>query len=231
MINKLTRRDVLRLMGVGAGALGIGGVAACAPSAEESTDDASSTGEPGGAAQDFAFASWGLADDSSKAEIQKLVDAFATDNDVSVSGVPYAYNDYLSQLTLQVQGGQFTGAAQLDINWLGAMAALGKLRDLGPIVGEVDYTDTGLSSGQLDGAQYGLPWTTGAIGLIANTEFLQQAGITEPPATIEDFEAALTELKGLGLIPYAAMTKVAQLKDFLIWVETFGGSVVFGADP
>ncbi|WP_203432802.1 sugar ABC transporter substrate-binding protein [Jiangella asiatica] len=228
MTGTVTRRDLLRLMGVGAGAFGIGGLVACAPSADNDDDDSGGTSETGDAAQDFSFASWSLADDASKAEIQKLMDAFASANDVSVSGVPYAYNDYLNQLTLQVQGGQFTGAAQLDIAWLAALSALGKLRDLGSVAEGVDYTESGLLSGQVDGVQYGLPWTTAAIGLIANREHLDQVGVTEPPATLADFEAVLTELKGAGFIPYAASTKVAQLKDILIWMETFGSPLIDG---
>jgi multiple sugar transport system substrate-binding protein len=59
---------------------------------------------------------------------------------------------------------------------------------------------------------------------------LSRAGITEFPETIEDFEAALVELKGLGggVVPYAASTKVAQLKDILFWMKTFGCTLLDG---
>lgn len=81
-----------------------------------------------------------------------------------------------------------------------------------------------------DGKQYGLPWNTGSIGVIANSKLLEKAGIKKHPTTIEEFEGALRELKGLGngIVPYAAATKVAQLKDIFPWMQTFGCTLMDG---
>lgn len=227
MTTTYSRRNVLKLMGAGAGALGLGGLAACAPStspSDDSTGDSSGGGEPA----DFSFASWSLSEEAPKPVIEGLMSTFGDDQGVSVTPVTYPYNEYLNQLTLQTRGGEFAGAAQLDVAWLGALASLGKLRDLSSLVEGRGYTDAALGAGQYDGVQYGLPWTIGAIGLVTNTELLGRAGITEFPTSIEDFEAALVELKGIGngVIPYAASTKVAQLKDVLIWMQTFGSPLV-----
>ncbi|MEU4477882.1 extracellular solute-binding protein [Micromonospora sp. NPDC023966] len=222
MNSKLSRRDMLRLVGVGVGALGLGGVAACAPSAEGPEKDKAKS------ATDFSFASWSLADNASKAKIEQLMSGYGSKAGVTVKGVPLAYNAYLNQLTLQVRGGQFTGAAQMDIAWLAGLAALGKLRDLGDVAKDAGYTEAALSSGQVEGKQVGLPWTTAAIGLIANRDLMQKAGITTAPTTIADFETALRALKGTGVIPYAASTKIAQLKDILIWMQTFGSPLLDG---
>ncbi|WBB69390.1 extracellular solute-binding protein [Micromonospora sp. WMMD812] len=222
MNSNLSRRDMLRLVGLGAGALGLGGVAACAPSASGPEEDTAKS------ATNFSFASWSLADNASKAKIEQLMTGYGGKAGISVNGVPLAYNTYLNQLTLQVRGGQFTGAAQMDIAWLAGLAALGKLRDLGDVAKDAGYTEAALTSGQVDGKQVGLPWTTAAIGLIANRELMQKAGVTAAPATIADFEAALRALKGTGVIPYAASTKVAQLKDILIWMQTFGSPLLDG---
>ncbi|MFD0622622.1 extracellular solute-binding protein [Streptomyces sanglieri] len=87
-----------------------------------------------------------------------------------------------------------------------------------------------LESGMYDGKQYGLPWNTGSIGVIANSKLLEKAGIKKHPTTIEEFEGALRELKGLGngIVPYAAATKVAQLKDIFPWMQTFGCTLMDG---
>ncbi|WP_298328363.1 extracellular solute-binding protein [Haloactinopolyspora sp.] len=237
MSTTYSRRNVLKLLGAGASAAGLGGLVACAPSASNDSNDSNDTDDggesaggdsDGGGAQDFSFSSWSLTEEAPKPVIQGMIDTFASDQGVSIDTVTYPYNEYLNQLTLQVRGGQFSGAAQLDIAWLGALAALGKLRDLGSYTEGIDYTPAALGAGSYDGQQLGLPWTIGAIGLVANSELLQQAGITEAPQRIDDFEAALVELKGLGngVIPYAAMTKVAQLKDILIWMQTFGSPII-----
>ncbi|SDU57408.1 carbohydrate ABC transporter substrate-binding protein, CUT1 family [Jiangella alkaliphila] len=231
MSTTYSRRRLLQLMGLGAGAVGFGGLAACAPSADDDSNTSggsSSTPTSGGEAQDFSFASWSLSEEAPKPVIEGLVGAFAGDAGVSIAPVTYPYNEYLNQLTLQIRGGQFSGAAQVDVAWLGALAALGKLTDLSSFTEGRGYTDAALQAGQYEGTQYGLPWTIGAIGLVTNTELLQQAGVTTAPTTIEDFEAMLRELQGLGdgIVPYAASTKVAQLKDILIWMQTFGSPLI-----
>ncbi len=231
MSQTLTRRHLLQLVGLGAGAVTIGGLTACAPSggAQQGGSPAAAA-TTGGAAQDFSFASWSLAEEAAKPVIQGQLDAFAGDKDITISPVSYPYNEYLNQLTLQVRGGQFHGAAQIDVAWLGSLAALGKLQDLSALTDGRGYTDSALTAAQYEGTQYGLPWTVGAIGLVTNSELLQAAGVDELPSDIEGFEEALRAIKGLGngVIPYAASTKVAQLKDILIWMQTFGSPLLDG---
>lgn len=218
MTSIYTRRHMLKLMGIGAGAVGVGGFAAAC----------GSSGSSSGASGAFSFGSWSLTEDASKPVIQKIDANYEKAQGVSIKPVLYPYDSYLNELTLQVRGGQFSGAAQLDIAWLGALSALGKLRDLSSYAQGRGYTQQALQAGQFEGKQYGLPWTIGAIGLVANKEILDKAGITQFPTTIDDFEAALTELKGVGnnTVPYAASTKVEQLKDILIWMQTFGSPLI-----
>lgn len=216
-----SRRTLLKLAGLGAGAVGLG---ACAPTGNQDAGDDGATG--GGEPTDFAVASWTLADPLSKAGVQGLMDTFSKEKGIKITGVAMPFNDYVNQLILKVRGTQFSGAAQLDIAWLSQLAALGKLRDLGSLAEDAGYVDNALQTGQLDGKQYGLPWTSGAIGLIVNRTLLGKVGMDTIPATVGDFEQALVELKKTGVIPYAASTKVAQLKDILIWMQTFGSQLI-----
>jgi len=219
---------MLKIVGGGMGAVAL---ASCAPSSTGSNATSSKVGAAAGAApKPFSFASWSLNEAAGKPVIQGMMDSFAAKKKVKVTGVSYPYNAYLDQMILQIRGGQFSGVADVDIAWLSAFAALGKLRDLSPAAQGRGYTPSALASGQHKGKQLGLPWTTGAIGLVANKELLGRAGITKMPTTIVEFEAALTDLKGLGggVIPYAASTKAAQLKDMLIWMQTFGSPLLEG---
>lgn len=226
MTTAYSRRRMLQLFG--AAGLGAAGLAACAPAPKETEPLAAD--DPKANEKTFSFASWTLNEEAGKPVVQGLLDTITKKDGLTVNPVSYPYNEYLNQLTLQVRGGKLVGAAQLDIAWLGALAALGKLRDLGDTAKDGGYTDTALKSGQYEGKQLGLPWTTGAIGLVTNKELLAKKGITAFPETIEDFEAALVELKGIGggVVPYAASTKVAQLKDILFWMKTFGCTLLDG---
>ncbi|MBA8816778.1 multiple sugar transport system substrate-binding protein [Microbacterium halimionae] len=219
----ISRRDLLRVSALGLGSAALVGLAACAPTPRRSS---AATPSSGGTPTDFSFGSWSLSEDAAKGPIQSAMKTFATQDGITISPVTYPYNDYLNQLTLQVRGGQFAGAAQLDVAWLSALAALGKLDDLSSYAAGRDYTSAALGAGQYDGVQYGLPWTIGAIGLIANKELYDKAGASLAPTTIDEFEDGLRALKGIGVIPYAASTKAAQLKDILVWMQTFGSPVI-----
>ncbi len=226
MTTVYSRRRLLQLLGAGVGAAGLAG---CAPSAPEDSRP-SAGGSPAGDSTDFSFASWSLSEEAAAPVVQAQLDAYAGAHGIAIDGVTYPFNEYLNQLVLQIRGGQFSGAAQLDVAWLGVVAPLGALRDVGAVVSGGGYTDTAVRAGQVDDAQWGVPWTIGAIGLVTNAELLGRVGATTAPETIEDFEALLTELKalGAGIVPYAAMTKPAQMKDILTWMETFGSPLIDG---
>ncbi|QBR75257.1 sugar ABC transporter substrate-binding protein [Microbacterium sediminis] len=226
MTHHLTRRDLLRFSAIGLGSASLFAIAGCSTTGPAT--GGAGTPDVGGEATDFSFASWSLSEEAPKATVQAAIDAFAGDKGVSVETVTFPYNEYLNQLTLQVRGGQFAGAVQVDVAWLAALAALGKLADLGPLAEGRGYTDAALAAGRLDDVQYGLPWTIGAIGLIGNAELFDRAGASLEPASIEEFEEGLRALKGIGVTPYAAATAAAQLKDILMWMQTFGSPLVEG---
>ncbi|MEU5876216.1 hypothetical protein [Spirillospora sp. NPDC047279] len=220
----LTRRSALRLFGVGAlGIAGASALAGCAPSGG---------GSAGGDknADHFTFTGWAMNEASTKDAVGAIVSAHAAASKVKIDTASYPYNDFLNQLILKLRGGEVTGAIQLDVAWLGAIASMGKLMDLSTQAAAGGYTDVALSGGKYEGKQYGLPWATGSIGLIANTELLEKAGVDEMPTTIEEFEAALRAVKklGNGVVPYAGSTKPAQLKDIIPWIQTFGGKLLDG---
>ncbi|WP_338693793.1 ABC transporter substrate-binding protein [Streptomyces sp. Q6] len=222
----ISRRNALRMFGIGAlGVAGAGALGACAPSGGSTTSGGGDT-----KSKNFDFSSWSLNEATAKPAIEKIIAAWEKAEKSKIRTVSYPYNEYLSQLTLKLGGGETTGAVHLDMAWLGTVAQMGKLADLGSVAGKGGYTDVALNSGKFDGTQYGLPWNTGSIGLIANAKLLKKAGIKEHPTTIEEFEATLRELKGLGggIVPYAAATKVAQLKDIFPWMQTFGCTLVDG---
>jgi ABC-type glycerol-3-phosphate transport system substrate-binding protein len=176
----------------------------------------------------ITFTGWSINEGLSRDVIMAGVNTYADANGITISDVAYPFNEYLNQVILAANGNQLSGAVQLDVAWMSPMAALGVLKDLGEYVQPGVYTDAALQACQVDGVQYGLPWTTASIGMVANQELLEAAGVTELPTTIEEFEDALEALKAYNadIVPYAGMTDVAQLKDILPWIWTFGGTVV-----
>lgn len=233
----VTRRRAFQIFGIGAAAIAL---AACAPSgtgggggSKPSANGATkNSGLSGSAATDFAFASWSLTEAAAAPALKQTLESYSKKHDVKITDVSFPYNEYFNQLMLQVRGGQFTGVAHVDVAWIGSLASMGKLQDLSALTKGRGYTDTALKAAQFNNVQYALPWTIGAIGLVTNSEILAKAGIDADafPTTVDEFEKGLKDIKALGggLIPYAASTKAAQLKDILIWMETFGSPLVKG---
>lgn len=221
----LTRRSALGLFGLSA--LGTT-LAACAPTTNTPAP-AGTEGLKDDGVKEFPLTSWSFNEAVTKEPIQAQITKYTAANaGTKISTPSYPYNDYLNQLLLQVQGGQLTGAVQLDVAWLATLAATGKLVDLKSVATGLDYAPAALALGQSGGVQYGLPWTFAGIGLISNTELLTKAGVTSAPKTVAEFEAALTAVKGLGggVVPWAGMTKVDQLKDIIPWMWEFGSPIV-----
>ena len=52
---------------------------------------------------------------------------------------------------------------------------------------------------QYNGKQYGVPWDMGMIGFWYNKALFEQAGITAPPATWDEYLAAVGKLKDAGI--------------------------------
>jgi raffinose/stachyose/melibiose transport system substrate-binding protein len=77
-----------------------------------------------------------------------------------------------------------------------------------PIDDEIaDWKDTinegAMSIYQVDGKQYGMPYNFGLVGFWYNKDLFEQAGITEPPETWDDFLADVQALKDAGVTPIA----------------------------
>ena len=203
---------------------GAAGEATAAPAGEAGGEAAAEVAAPA----EFTFTGWAINEGASKETVEGYIKAYGEANNATVKEQAFPWGEMLNQIVLQVNGGTAEGAAQLDVAWLNTLAATGKLKDLGPYVEGRGYTEAGLRSGQVDGVQYGLPWTTASIGLVANQEILDAAGVTELPTTVAEFEAALEKIKAYDpeIIPYAGMTALNGLKDLIPWIWTFGGSVI-----
>jgi len=70
---------------------------------------------------------------------------------------------------------------------------------------------------QVDGKQYGIPFTLGLVGFWYNKDFFTKAGVTTPPATWDDFLADVPKIKATGVAPISLGEKDAWTGAF--WWE------------
>ena len=95
---------------------------------------------------------------------------------------------------------------------MAAMVKAGQLKDLtdaisGPAKDEIPQA--AYSANTLDGKVYALPVAVLPGGLFYSQDLFAQAGITETPTTIDEFDEAVSQLKAAGVAPVALGAKDA----------------------
>lgn len=195
-----------------------------APAAAESTEAAKG--------ENIVWAGWSGEEEASKDIFQRMMDAYRTKTGNDVTWVGWTWADTAQQLLIRTQGGEQLDIAQTDIAIFNTVANAGVLADLNEVLGEdylkSNFQESALEVGNIDGKQYGMPWSMASLSMVYNPEILKQAGWDNPPSTMEEFETCLADIKALGgdIIPYAVSTKDATCAgDFMPWLWTFGGSL------
>lgn len=221
---RLRRRDFLRLAAASTATLAVGGLFSACDTGESN----SQTGT-----EQLGFTTYLLTEAEGEdvvAAVRQIVTDYEERTGANIETAAYPYDDYLDQVIVQARGGNVSGVAHVNNAWIPTLATLGVLTEVAPLVEENAYSRASLRTGTFRGTRYALPWNVSSIGLVANTELLERAGISEMPRTIDDFEQALESLKGLGqdFIPYAASTALGDLKDIVPWMWTCGGDIVSG---
>ncbi|MGH3661814.1 MAG: ABC transporter substrate-binding protein [Micromonosporaceae bacterium] len=208
-----SRRQLLRAGGFGALAL----LAGCSNVVSNTSSE--SNGQ-------IQFRGWSFQIKGEGPAVKQLVAAYEKSHKVKVKEISLPYESYLDQLILQLRSADASGLVQVNLDWLSTVVATKKVKQLGSLDG-AGYTPEAIKAGQLDGVQYGMPWTASAIGLVANPELLAKADTSGKFGAIDEFEQELVALSKLkGVTPYAAITAIAELKDIVPWIRTFGGTII-----
>ena len=66
---------------------------------------------------------------------------------------------------------------------------------------EIDKIGGSVSGWQIDGKTYALPFSLGVVGVWYNTELFEQAGITAPPTTMDEWYDVIAKLKDADITP------------------------------
>lgn len=185
-------------------------------------------------AADVEFMTWTYTEESGKQYIQDMVDTFkeATGKEAEAQG--YAWGAMSKNTFLRARTNTLPDISQVQARLLPTLSNLEQIVDLNEVFDrkelEAMFAPGFLAFGEVDGRQVALPWIGGTIGMVANKAVMDKAGVTEVPANVEDFKAALVKVRDSvpNSVPYAMATKNNNsiVLDYLIWVWTFGGDVI-----
>ena len=185
-------------------------------------------------AEDLTFMTFSYAEETNKPLVEKVLTGFTADSQLVVEPLGFAWGDIQKNLFLRARSNDLPDVAQISERWLPTLASLPGAVDFNTVYGAdalaALYAPDALAMGQVNGKQMGLPFISGSIGMVANKAVLDQAGVTEVPATIAEFKDALIAVRDKvpNSVPYTMATKGngSILLDFMLWTWVHGGSII-----
>ncbi|WP_445682701.1 ABC transporter substrate-binding protein [Radicibacter daui] len=186
------------------------------------------------AATDVSFLSFTYAEDPNRPHVQALLDGFKAKSGIAVEPIGSAWGDVQKNVLLRERSRTLPTTAQLSERWLPAMSKLPEVVNLDDAIGrdvlEAAIDPKVLAMGQAGGKTLALPLITGSIGMVANKEVLEKAGVGAPPETLDDFRKVLVAIRDKvpNSVPFAAATKNPNSipLDFMIMVWAHGGRII-----
>lgn len=180
-----------------------------------------------------SFMSFSYAEEPNKPLVQKLIDGCREKTGVAVEPIGSAWGDVQKNVLLRARSKTLPSTVQLSERWLPAMAKLPEIVDLDQAIGRdkllAAMDPKVLAMGQVGGKTYAIPLITGSIGMIANKEVLEKAGVGVPQ-TLDQFRAACLAVrdKVANSVPFTAATKNPNSipLDFMIMVWAHGGRII-----
>lgn len=164
-----------------------------APAVATEAPTEAATEAPTEAAAPVTIQYWHTHSDPETAQLDKVIAAFEAANPgIKVEPTRYAYNDYKTALLTAISSGEVPDVARMDIVWVPEFADQGALVQLdGNMPGfEEIIADTfpgPLATNAWQGHYYGLPLDTNTQVLLWNKSVFEKAGVSAPPATMEEF--------------------------------------------
>ena len=217
-------------------ALSACGSAASSASTVASSSDAASTestaaSEASNEPVTITFAQYSGSGDNEQ-YLQQMVDNYMKENpNVTIDLQTYGYDDYFTQMTAKVSGGQAPDVFELDYQNFVSYAKKGALMPLDDILTKdgIDtsiYNDMALKAFSADGVQYGVPDSFSNVVLIYNKDLFDQAGIDYPTDDWkwEDAMAAAEKIRALGDNIYGYYHPIS-FNEFYKTVKQNGGSL------
>jgi multiple sugar transport system substrate-binding protein len=187
------------------------------------------------AAQAVEIQYWQYVYDTRVTAMNELIKNFEAANpDITVTQTTFPYDDYQTKVIAAQAAGQGPDVLQFYYGWLDQFRKGGVLQPLDPAVFpsaaiEADFFGI-VDAVKRDGAYYGLPTAVRSLALFYNKNLMQEAGITEPPQTLDELVAdakKTTKTDGGGNITSEGITLDFAGQDHQWWrevlVRQFGG--------
>jgi raffinose/stachyose/melibiose transport system substrate-binding protein len=135
---------------------------------------------------------------------EQVAKDFEADNpgvDVQISAM--AHEDMVDKLAAAFQSGDLPDVyMERGGGELANHVDAGLTRDLAEDASEeIEKIGGSVAGWQVEGKTYALPFSVGVVGVWYNKDLFAQAGITQPPTTMDEWYGAIDKLKAAGITP------------------------------
>jgi multiple sugar transport system substrate-binding protein len=150
---------------------------------------------------------------------------------ITVNHQEIPYDDLRQKLVTGLAGGTLPDVLRADIIWVPEFADQDALLPLDTEMSDFSTISSQVFPGPLSTNKwkdhyYGLPLDTNTRILFYNTKVFQDAGIAAAPATVDEFEADMAQVKSkLGADHYGYAEGGTGAWSVLPWIWSFGGGV------
>nr|WP_274637127.1 extracellular solute-binding protein [Microbacterium bovistercoris] len=164
--------------------------------------------------------------DNTKAEWEQIIKDFEAKNTgLTVTLDVESWNDINNVIKTRIQAGK-----QPDILNIDAFAGFASddllypAKDIVSPATLADFQPSFVQNASMNGTQYGLPFIASARALFYNKDLFAKAGISAPPKTWAEMEAAAAKLKKSGVTPYGMPLGSEEAQaETAIWFYGGGG--------
>jgi len=189
----------------------------------------------GSAANAVEIEYWQYFFDARVSAMEQLIENFEAANpDITVKMTHFPYADYRTKVAAAIPAGEGPDVVQLFYGWLNDYVAADLIQPLPEDVFPADKIDAEffpMVQAMKEGDQYwALPTAVRSLALFYNERLMEEAGITEPPETLDELIAAakaMTKVDAAGNVTQVGVTAGMTAQDHHWWrevlVRQFGG--------
>lgn len=232
IMKKMASTAIVSAMVLSLAACGGGG-----SSSSSSSDDGSGAEDGGGESVTLEFQQW-WGPEMPDGTLQEICDDFTAESGINIELLSNPYADTKTQVAAGAAAGTMADVVGLDGSWVYDFAKQGSIANLTALMEADGYDDSQLSSQiQFEGNTYMIPVVNFAYPMYANMDILEAAGVTELPATREDFIKACEAIKAYDssiagfAIPLSTESPNGIQNQVMTWLWASGDSMLDNGKP
>lgn len=210
-------------------------LAACGGSPSSEGGEAKS--EDDGKSVTLEFQQW-WGPEMPEGTLKEICDDFTKESGIGIELLSNPYADTKTQVAAGAAAGTMADVVGLDGSWVYDFAKQGSIANLTELMEDDGYDDSQLSAQiQFEGNTYMIPVVNFAYPMYANMDILKAAGVTELPATREDFVKACEAIKAFDssiagfAIPLSTESPNGIQNQVMTWLWASGDSMLESGKP